>query len=261
MARCTPARATVARLRSRTGASTAAPRTRSSLPTPAATRRRRPGRPLSLPTTEGGALRSQDLRTSGDPAQGSGAIIRVDPDNGGALADNPLVGNGIPSDDRHVAYGFRNPFRFTFRPGTNELWVGDVGWNTWEEIDRIVSPTDSIVENFGWPCYEGVARQTSWDNLNVNLCEDLYGAGTGAVTSPYWTYRHDGRRIRPAARTTAARSPVAFAGARIRPQYHGGLFVGDYVKGCVWMLMPGTNGLPDPANVRTILTGSFRPTW
>ena len=49
----------------------------------------------------------------------------------------------------------RNPFRFTFRPGTSELWIGDVGWNDWEEIDRILSPTDSTVENFGWPCYEG----------------------------------------------------------------------------------------------------------
>ena len=31
--------------------------------------------------------------------------------------------------------GYRNPFRFTFRPTTSELWIGDVGWNTWEEID------------------------------------------------------------------------------------------------------------------------------
>jgi len=107
------------------------------------------GSPLSLPTTEGGALRAQDLRTSGDTAQGSGAITRVDPNTGNALPDNPLVGNGIPSDDRHIAYGLRNPYRFTFRPGTNELWVADVGWNTWEEIDRIPNPTDSTIENFG----------------------------------------------------------------------------------------------------------------
>ena len=43
----------------------------------------------------------------------------------------------------------RNPFRFTFRPGTSELWVGDVGWSAWEEINRIISPTASPVSNFG----------------------------------------------------------------------------------------------------------------
>ena len=36
------------------------------------------------------------------------------------------------------------------RPGTDEIWVGDVGWSAWEEINRIVDPTDSTVENFGW---------------------------------------------------------------------------------------------------------------
>ena len=54
-----------------------------------------------------------------------------------------------------VAHGFRNPFRFTFRPGTNELWVGDVGWNEWEEIDRIADARRPASRNFGWPCYEG----------------------------------------------------------------------------------------------------------
>ena len=49
----------------------------------------------------------------------------------------------MPTRRRIVAYGFRNPFRFTFRPGTSELWIGDVGWDTWEEIDRVVSPTSS----------------------------------------------------------------------------------------------------------------------
>jgi hypothetical protein len=38
------------------------------------------------------------------------------------------------ADRRH---GLRNPFRFAFRPGTNEVWAGDVGWNTWEEINRL----------------------------------------------------------------------------------------------------------------------------
>ncbi|MGK2849294.1 MAG: PQQ-dependent sugar dehydrogenase, partial [Candidatus Limnocylindrales bacterium] len=214
------------------------------------------GQPLSLPTTEGGALRSQDLRTSGDSAQGSGAIIRIDPDTGAALPTNPLVGNGVASDDRHIAYGMRNPFRFTFRPGTSEIWVSDVGASTWEEIQRIQSPTDANVENFGWPCYEGVGRQAFWDNLNVNICEQLYAAGSAAVTAPYWSYRHDAAPD-PSRCTNggSAISGLAFAGAPYPAAYHGGLFVANYVKACLWMLMPGAGGLPDPAQIRTIATG------
>ena len=54
-----------------------------------------------------------------------------------------------------IAYGLRNPFQFEFRPGTDELWVGDVGWSAREEINRIADVNDTTVENFGWPCYEG----------------------------------------------------------------------------------------------------------
>ena len=58
----------------------------------------------------------------------------------------------------------------------SELWVGDVGWNDWEEINRIADPTDATVENFGWPCYEGNGRQSGYDAANLNICENLYGA-------------------------------------------------------------------------------------
>ncbi len=111
------------------------------------------------PTAEGGALRSQDLRTTGDPvgARRRGPPHRSD-DRRGDCPDNPLVGSTDANARRIVAYGLRNPFRFTFRPGTNEIWVGDVGWNTWEEIDRIANADRRVVANFGWPCYEGVGR-------------------------------------------------------------------------------------------------------
>ena len=86
----------------------------------------------------------------------------------------------------------------TFRPGTNELWVGDVGWNTWEEINRIPNATDAVAENFGWPCYEGARRQSGYDGANLSICENLYAAGAGAIAAPYYTYNHSrqGRRRR-----------------------------------------------------------------
>jgi glucose/arabinose dehydrogenase len=70
------------------------------------------------PTGEGGALRSQDLRTSADPAGLSGAVIRIDPTTGAAAAGNPLIGSADLNARRIVAYGLRNPFRFTFRPAS-----------------------------------------------------------------------------------------------------------------------------------------------
>src|SRR5215218_72325 len=147
------------------------------------------GTTLTPPTAEGGALRSQDLRTGGDPVGLSGSILRVDPATGNALPDNPLISNPDPNAQRMIAYGLRNPFRFTMRPGTNELWLGDVGWGTWEEIDRITNPTDSSVENFGWPCYEGNARQSGYDDANLNICENLY-TQANVASGPYFTYNH-----------------------------------------------------------------------
>ena len=141
---------------------------------------------LTPPTAEGGALRAQDLRTSGDPVGLDGSIIRVNRATGAALPDNPLAGDADPNARRIVAEGLRNPFRFTVRPGTNELWVGDVGWGTYEEIDRIPSPTGAPVDNFGWPCNEGPGRTPEYDAADLTLCENLYAA-PGAATAPYFS--------------------------------------------------------------------------
>ena len=48
------------------------------------------------------------------------------------------------NEQRIIAYGLRSP-RLTFRPGTQEIWIADKGWNTSEEIDRIPNATDGIV--------------------------------------------------------------------------------------------------------------------
>ncbi|MEO8273812.1 MAG: PQQ-dependent sugar dehydrogenase, partial [Chloroflexota bacterium] len=89
-------------------------------------------------------------------------------------------GIGDPNARRILAYGLRNPFRMTFRPGTNELWLSDVGWWEWEEINRISNVTDGTPHNFGWPCYERAFRVAAYDNTNLNMCETLYAQGTGS---------------------------------------------------------------------------------
>jgi glucose/arabinose dehydrogenase len=212
----------------------------------------------TIPSAEGGSLRAQDLRTPNDPTTLDGTIIRIDPATGAALPDNPLASSTDPNAKRIIAYGLRNPFRFTFRPGTNELWIGDVGWNTSEEIDRLANPTDAAVENFGWPCYEGNGRQPSWDAAGLTLCESLYAAGSGAVVQPSFTYNHS-QRIDPNDDCAFGGSVTGVAfmpmnSVSYPAAYRGSLFFADYARDCIWVAPPGANGQPDFAQRRL-----FRP--
>ncbi|MDG2113216.1 MAG: PQQ-dependent sugar dehydrogenase, partial [Actinomycetota bacterium] len=136
----------------------------------------------TLPEAEGGMLRSQDLRTLSDPVGMEGTVIRIDAATAAGLADNPFGTHADLNARRIVAYGLRNPFRFTMRPGTDDTYVADVGWHGYEEINRIQNPPARVdasdpdaanADNFGWPCYEGPARQSAFDSLNLTICEDL----------------------------------------------------------------------------------------
>jgi glucose/arabinose dehydrogenase len=207
------------------------------------------GATLTPPTAEGGALRSQDLRTSGDPVTLDGALLRVDPDTGAALPNNPLFGSSDPNARRIVAHGFRNPFRFTIRPGTNEVWVGDVGWTAWEEIDRIPDPTSSV-RNFGWPCYEGPERQEGYDGANLNICESLYAAGPGAVTAAHFSYEDAVAPGESCPQGSASISGLAFyEGGNYPSEYDDALFFTDYSRECIWVMFAGANGVPDASTV------------
>ena len=56
---------------------------------------------------------------------------------------------------RVVAYGLRNPWRFSFDPALGEVWVGDVGQDEREEIHRAYLEPDEPPKNFGWSAYDG----------------------------------------------------------------------------------------------------------
>jgi glucose/arabinose dehydrogenase/PKD repeat protein len=223
-----------------------------------------PGSTLTPPTAQGGALRSQDLRTTSDPTSLDGSIIRVDPATGAGLPGNPLFNSSDPNARRIIAQGLRNPFRFAHRPGTDELWVGDVGWSDWEEINVISNPVDGVVENFGWPCYEGAGRQAGYDAANLNICETLYGT-PGAVTAPYHAYHHSSRVVPnetcPTGSSSIAGLEFEFAESQnsYPDEYDQALFFADYSRDCVWAMLKGANGRPAPGQIRTFVAGAANP--
>ena len=68
----------------------------------------------------------------------------------GSVSCNPAQALPAPGPCREIfAYGFRNPFRFSIRPGTSTPWVGDVGGGAWEEIDEVTAG------DYGYPAREG----------------------------------------------------------------------------------------------------------
>ncbi|MCG5220077.1 LamG-like jellyroll fold domain-containing protein, partial [Streptosporangium soli] len=215
------------------------------------------GTALVPPAAQGGALRSQDVRTSGDPAGLDGTVIRINPDTGAAATGNPNAGSADANLARIVAHGMRNPFRITNRPGTDEIWYGEVGWNTYEEIGRIAAPTGPV-RNFGWPCYEGPNRQGGYDNLNLTLCENLYAAGASAHTPPYFAWNHNAKVVpnEPCPSGGSSASGVAFyAGGSYPDSYDGALFFSDYSRSCIWVMPKGANGLPDTTAIATVDSG------
>ena len=222
-----------------------------------------PVNPCGDPTTQGGALRSQDLRTAGDPVTLDGTVIRVDPATGAALPDNPSASTDANAR-RIIASGLRNPFRLTTRPGTDEVWVGDVGWNEWEEINRIVNPKVSV-SNFGWPCFEGVNRQSGYDAANLSICETLY-TNAAAVTAPYHAYHHNSRVVPNETCPTGSSSIAGLEFEFADPQntypaaeYDGALFFADYTRDCIWVMPKGADGHPAPGQIRTFVAGAANP--
>jgi glucose/arabinose dehydrogenase len=86
-----------------------------------------------------------------------GKILRIDPRASGSAAytspkDNPFVGKD--GRDEIWAYGLRNPWRFSFDRSTDDLWIGDVGQNEWEEVDYDPHSSGGG-DNYGWRRMEG----------------------------------------------------------------------------------------------------------
>lgn len=163
------------------------------------------------------ALRAQDLDSLG------GKVLRIDPLTGEGLPGNPFY-NGDPASNRSKvwSYGFRNPFRMVLDPATGQPFIGDVGWDSWEEVNV------GEGKNFGWPCYEGnntgsLQSGYAYYTPTQAACAALYAQGTQAVQAPLYSYGHlgEGAAVVVGAFYTGAATTYP-------PTYWDSLFIADY---------------------------------
>jgi glucose/arabinose dehydrogenase len=113
-----------------------------------------------------------------------------------------------------VAIGLRNPWRYSFDRTTGDLWIGDVGQNEIEEIDRLPRNTSGLV-NFGWNVFEGLSRFGN-DPL-----------GPGRLLEPVAQYTHaDGCSVT---------GGYVYRGKGI-PRLAGRYVFGDYCSGKIWTI-------------------------
>jgi len=210
------------------------------------------------PPGYGGIFRSQDRQTPDDPQYHNGTVIRVDPLTGAAMAGNPFESAADPNLRYVIADGLRNPYRITFQPGTDTMWIGDVGEARYEEINRIDDVNDAVVENFGWPCVEGPIPFNRGAWAQPELCAGI------TITPPVFTYPHResafaGDDCTPGSNGSSVSGLAFYEGGDYPSEYVGALFVAEYARNCVWAMLPDATGNPDPSNMVTVLDSAAGP--
>jgi glucose/arabinose dehydrogenase len=115
-----------------------------------------------------------------------------------------------------VAYGLRNPWRFSFDRAGGDLWIADVGQDRYEEIDHLPAGERGLV-NFGWGTFEGRVRQPRPRPLNrrgrLAAPVTVYGRSEGCSVTGGFVYR--GRAV---------------------PGLRGRYVYGDLCSGTIWSL-------------------------
>lgn len=146
------------------------------------------------------------------------AMVRIDPKADGSSAysiptDNPFARGGGRAEIWH--YGARNPWRFSFDRATDDLWIADVGQNTWEEI-HVLKADDGWKPgaNLGWPLFEGDERFSG-----TATPDDL--------DSPAYVYHHDDG--------CSITGGHVYRGSAI-PHLVGTYVFGDFCVGRIWGL-------------------------
>ena len=151
-----------------------------------------------------GSLGGDPTNNAQNPLQLLGKILRIDVNSGspyGIPPDNPFVGNPAYAPEIWAS-GLRNPWKFSFDRETGDMWIGDVGEDTWEEVN--FEPADHPGgNNWGWRCYEGNAA------FNTSGC-----ASPEDYDSPVAVFQHA--------------APISFCAVTGGYVYRGSKFPGLY---------------------------------
>ena len=165
----------------------------------------------------------------GNVAYGKDGLLYVGMGDGGAGGDpenraqnpNSLLGKILRLNPARpgtkpviVADGVRNPWRFSFDRANGDLWIGDVGQGSIEEVDHVAWPWKGLL-NFGWDVYEGRA---SFEQKNL---------GPGKLVMPVSQYSHS--------RGCSITGGHVYRGSAV-PAAKGRYFYGDYCSGTIWSL-------------------------
>ncbi|MDA2930534.1 PQQ-dependent sugar dehydrogenase [Acidobacteria bacterium AH-259-O06] len=174
---------------------------------------------LYISTGDGGSA-ADPFDNAQNRASLLGKILRIDIDSESPYAipaDNPFVGQ--PDVREEIwAYGLRNPWRFSFDPPTGRIFAGDVGQNSWEEVDIVLRGG-----NYGWNIQEGAhcfppsVRSCSTAGLIQPIAE--YSRAEGISVIAGYVYRGS--------------QPTDFRAAYI---------FGDFGSGRMWALQETASG-------------------
>jgi glucose/arabinose dehydrogenase len=116
-----------------------------------------------------------------------------------------------------AGYGLRNPWRFSWDRLTHDLYIGDVGQDSWEEVDVRTPAQQRKLNNYGWRVWEGRSRYTPNEQVNPS----------GTLVFPIVVYSHSGG--------CSITGGYVYRGKAI-PSARGRYFYGDYCSGTIWSL-------------------------
>ena len=173
-----------------------------------------------------------DGGSGGDPQNRSqnvqsplGKLLRIDVEqhpSGRPYAIPP--GNPYAKGGRGLkllyAWGLRNPWRYSFDRSTGDLWIGDVGQDSWEEVDH-VAKGKARAANFGWSRYEGTHIYNGSRSLS----------GGGHYVRPVTQYPHS--------EGCSITGGYVYRGPAI-PGLSGRYAYADYCSGRIWTIRPGS---------------------
>ncbi|HMI77242.1 MAG TPA: PQQ-dependent sugar dehydrogenase [Ferruginibacter sp.] len=138
-------------------------------------------------------------------------------------ATNPYV-NDPNVRDEIFTIGFRNPWRWSFDRLNNDMWIGDVGEGTWEEVNYSPFATAAGI-NYGWRCYEGSEAHITGGCLPQSN-----------YTSPLFAYAHNV--------TTGGNCITGGYVYRAGefPAMYGYYICSDFISGNAWLIKPNGSG-------------------